>query len=222
MKNKRAALTSMIVFLFSFIFISPSEAATPLVNKSCTKLKAISISDGKKLICVSKSGKKVWALSTSVGAKPVPSQSPEVSLTVSQINADLKAKSYLRYSSFSRSGLISQLEFEGFSTADAIYGTDKQNANWSEQSALKAKSYLRTSAFSRSGLISQLEFEGFSTADAIYGTDKQNANWNEQSALKAKSYLRTSAFSRSGLISQLEFEGFTTEQAIYGVNLTGL
>jgi hypothetical protein len=32
------------------------------------------------------------------------------------------AASYLKYSAFSRSGLIEQLEYEGFTTAQAEYG----------------------------------------------------------------------------------------------------
>ena len=35
------------------------------------------------------------------------------------------AKNYLDFSAFSRSGLISQLEFEGFSTEDATYAVDQ-------------------------------------------------------------------------------------------------
>lgn len=36
-----------------------------------------------------------------------------------------KALEYLDYSSFSRSGLIEQLEFEGFTSAQAVYGVTK-------------------------------------------------------------------------------------------------
>ena len=42
--------------------------------------------------------------------------------TVSQKNAVRKAKSYLKTSSFSREGLITQLEFEKFTNEQAIYG----------------------------------------------------------------------------------------------------
>ena len=80
-----------------------------------------------------------------------------------------KAASYLRYSSFSRSGLIDQLIFEGFSPADATYGVDRQNADWNQQAALTAAAYLRYSSFSRSGLIDQLIFEGFTPQQAEYG-----------------------------------------------------
>ena len=89
--------------------------------------------------------------------------------TVSESNARKKAASYLEYSAFSRSGLIEQLEYEGFSNQDATYGADAVGANWNEQAAKKAASYLEYSAFSRSGLIKQLEYEGFTTAQAEYG-----------------------------------------------------
>jgi hypothetical protein len=155
------------------------------------------------------------------GAGSTATSSPS-SETVSQSNARKKAASYLRSSSFSRSGLIKQLQFEGFSNSDASYGTDAQNADWRAQAVLKAASYLRSSSFSRSGLIRQLEFEGFSSAEAVHGVDANPIDWNQQAALKAASYLRSSAFSRSGLINQLLFEGFTQSQAEYGVSTTGL
>lgn len=147
---------------------------------------------------------------------------PSQSGTVSQRNAVSKAASYLRSSAFSRSGLIGQLEYEGFSTSDATYGVDAQNADWNAQAVKKGASYLRSSSFSRSGLISQLEYEGFSSSQASFGVDAQNADWNSQAAKKAASYLKSSSFSRSGLISQLLYEGFTQSQAEYGVSTTGL
>jgi hypothetical protein len=89
--------------------------------------------------------------------------------TVSQQNAVKMAQDYIEYSAFSRSGLINQLKFEGFSVADATYGVDKLNANWNEQAAKMAKDYLDYSSFSRSGLIAQLKFEGFTAQQAEYG-----------------------------------------------------
>jgi hypothetical protein len=64
------------------------------------------------------------------------------------------------------------MEFSGFSTAEAIYGTDAQKADWNEQAALKAASYLKYSAYSRTGLIEQLEYSGFTTAQAEYGVSR--------------------------------------------------
>lgn len=80
-----------------------------------------------------------------------------------------KAKSYINTLSFSRSGLIKQLEFEGYSHDDAVYGADNCGADWNEQAVKKAKSYLRVTTFTHSELVEQLEFEGFTHEQAEYG-----------------------------------------------------
>ena len=99
--------------------------------------------------------------------QPTPQPAPQGE-TVSQQNAVKKAKSYLDYAAFSRTGLIEQLEFEGFTNADATYAVGQISVDWNQQAVKKAKSYLDYSAFSRSGLIEQLEFEGFTNAEATY------------------------------------------------------
>ncbi|MEQ6898963.1 Ltp family lipoprotein [Microbacterium sp. KR10-403] len=91
--------------------------------------------------------------------------------TLEQEQAIAKAESYLDYSSFSRTGLIEQLEFEGFSADDAELAVDALDVDWYEQAAGKAADYLEYSSFSRSGLIDQLEFEGFTTEQAEYGVE---------------------------------------------------
>ena len=94
------------------------------------------------------------------------------STTSGEKNALAKALQYLDYSAFSYSGLVDQLEFEGFSHSEAEYGADHCGADWNEQAYLKAKQYLEYSAFSKSGLIDQLLFEGFTQSQAEYGADK--------------------------------------------------
>jgi len=81
------------------------------------------------------------------------------------------AKQYLDSMAFSRSGLIKQLEFSGYATADATLAVDSINADWMAQAAKAAKQYLDSMAFSRSGLIKQLEFAGFTTEQATHGAD---------------------------------------------------
>jgi len=93
-------------------------------------------------------------------------------VTVSQANALKSAKDYLNYSSFSRSGLIEQVEFEGFSASDATWAVDSLNPNWNEQAAGAAKDYLDYTSFSHSGLVDQLEFDGFTAAQAEYGVSQ--------------------------------------------------
>jgi colicin import membrane protein len=89
--------------------------------------------------------------------------------TISQQNAQRSAESYLDYSAFSYTGLIGQLEYEGFSVEDATWGVDKVDADWNEQAAKSAKSYLSYSSFSHSGLVDQLIYEGFAPDQAEYG-----------------------------------------------------
>ncbi|MFV8228692.1 Ltp family lipoprotein [Mycolicibacterium fortuitum] len=89
--------------------------------------------------------------------------------TVSQRNAVRSAEQYLDYGAFSRQGLIEQLEYEGFSTADVTFAVDTITVDWNAQAAKAAKAYLDYSAFSRSGLIEQLEYEGYTPAQAAYG-----------------------------------------------------
>ncbi|MEU8821194.1 Ltp family lipoprotein [Actinoplanes sp. NPDC048796] len=107
-----------------------------------------------------------------VEAVAEPTAEPTKELTASQENAVEKAADYLSYTAFSRSALIKQLKFEGFSTKDATFGVDAQKANWNEQAAKKAADYLSHSSFSRTGLIKQLKFEGFTTKQATYGVKK--------------------------------------------------
>lgn len=142
-------------------------------------------------------------------------------LTMGQSNALESALLYLETIPFSYTGLIEQLEYEGYSTEDATYAAENCGANWNEQALKKAKSYLDSTAFSYTGLIDQLEYEGFTSEQATYGVDQCGADWNEQAVKKAESYLSWSSFSKEELIGQLEYEGFTHEQAVYGVEQNG-
>lgn len=91
--------------------------------------------------------------------------------TTGEKNALSKAKDYLAFTSFSYSGLIDQLEYEGFTTEEATYGADNCGADWYEQAAKKAEEYLDFTSFSREGLIDQLEYEGFTYDQAVYGVE---------------------------------------------------
>jgi hypothetical protein len=140
-------------------------------GKSCTikKLKTSCVIKGLK------SGKTISVVALSKNKKGFGAKSSPfvyATPTVTQANAIRMAQSYLKYSSFSRSGLIAQLEYEGFSSDVAAYGVDANSVDWKQQAVKMAKSYLDYSAFSRSGLIAQLEYEGFSSEDATFGVDQ--------------------------------------------------
>ena len=91
------------------------------------------------------------------------------SATMGERQALKKAMEYLDYTAFSYSGLVNQLEYEGFTHSEAVYGADNCGADWNEQAARKAQEYIDYTSFSRDGLISQLEYEGFTHKQAEYG-----------------------------------------------------
>lgn len=110
---------------------------------------------------------------TATVAPPVQAVAPAPAapeLTLSQQNAVRSASQYPDYTAFSRSGLIGQLEYEGYATADAEFAVDHLAPDWNQQAALSAQSYLDYTSFSRQGLIDQLIYEGFTPEQAEFGT----------------------------------------------------
>ena len=101
-------------------------------------------------------------------APPVTSP-PAANGTISQQNARKSASDYLEVTAFSRSGLIEQLQYEGFSGGDATFAVDSLDIDWNAQAAKSAAEYLSVTSFSRSGLVDQLIYEGFSLEQADYG-----------------------------------------------------
>ena len=106
---------------------------------------------------------------------PTPTEraaNPDPGLSTAQRNAIASAESYLSFTAFSQSGLIEQLEFEGYSTADATFAVESLDVDWNEQAAKSAAAYLEMSSFSLSALIEQLEFEGFTPEQAAHGANE--------------------------------------------------
>jgi colicin import membrane protein len=109
---------------------------------------------------------------TSAVSRPAPTSAPASQFTRAEENAIGSAESYLGFTAFSRTGLIDQLEYEGFTNADATLAVDYIDVDWNRQAALSAEQYLEFSSFSRSGLIDQLLYEGFTQSQATYGVDR--------------------------------------------------
>lgn len=89
--------------------------------------------------------------------------------TLGEKNALKTAGTYLSSMSFSKSGLVEQLEYEGYTNSEATYAAENCGADWNEQAAAKAQEYLDSMSFSRDGLIDQLKYEGFTQSQAEYG-----------------------------------------------------
>ncbi|MEH7383840.1 Ltp family lipoprotein [Bacillus sp. JJ1521] len=96
----------------------------------------------------------------------------EPQLTVSQKNAIRHAENYISTMPFSKTGLIEQLEYEGYSKEDATFAVDNIKVDWREQAVRHAKNYNDTMPMSRQGLIEQLMYEGHSQEDSTYAADQ--------------------------------------------------
>jgi len=172
-------LTGLGALLLLFIVIGIANGGKSSTPTAST---AASVSSAPSSSASSSRASSAPAAPSSAPAPPAPSSAPASpppppppaasAETVSQQNAVRKAKDYLDLTAFSRSGLIKQVQFDGFSAADATYGVDKLNADWNEEAAKKAKDYLALTSFSRASLIKQLQFDGFTTQQATYGAQK--------------------------------------------------
>ena len=111
---------------------------------------------------------------TEVTTEPEPEETTEAEpeATTGQLNALDKALDYLDYTAFSKKGLRSQLEYEGFKDDEIDYAIENCGADWKEQAVKKAEEYLDFTSFSKEGLIDQLEYDGFTEKQAKYGADK--------------------------------------------------
>ena len=143
---------------------TPTSSATPSPSPTPTPSPTASPTPKSTPVPTPKPTRKPTPVPT---PRPTPVPTPE--LTLAQRNAIGLAQDYLDYTAFSRTGLIGQLEFEGFSNADATFAVDYLDVDWFEQAALMAQQYLDYSSFSRQGLIDQLVFEGFTLEEATFG-----------------------------------------------------
>ena len=155
----------LITLLISSLTVinAPSSFAAAKAGANCTKVGSTEVVGSLKFTCIKSGSKLTWNKGTKVATS--------LKETVNQFNAKRKAASYLSISPFSRSGLIEQLEYEGFNNSDATYGVDAQKADWNAQAVKAAKNYLKLTAFSRSDLIAQLEYEGYTNAEATFGVN---------------------------------------------------
>ena len=94
------------------------------------------------------------------------------SLSVEEEQAVRSARSYLDYSGFSKTGLISQLEYEGFPKSVASAAVNSLVVDWDQEAYESGKSYLDYSSFSKSGLIEQLKYEGFTSSQATQAANR--------------------------------------------------
>ncbi|TNC16630.1 hypothetical protein FHE66_14750 [Georgenia sp. 311] len=109
-----------------------------------------------------------WAAAEAT-ADPDPIPTPDQDATPDVHSAQRSAKAFLAAGPASRSGLIAQLEFEGYPVRDATWAVDQLDIDWEEEATRSATGYLQTMPFSRDGLVDQLLSEGFTQEQAEHG-----------------------------------------------------
>ena len=103
-----------------------------------------------------------------------PSAKPEQSVSAEKNSGSVAAARILLSSSpYSRRALIDELEADGFSEEDAVYGADSCGADWKEQAVRSAENELSFYRYSFEELVESLEEEGFTREQAEYGA-RQN------------------------------------------------
>lgn len=108
------------------------------------------------------------AKTTVAAAKKI---APKSQLTDEQEQAVGKANDYLAFTNFSKTGLIKQLAYDGFSTKDATVAVNTMKVDYNVQATKKGISYLQLTHFSKAGLIRQLKYDGFTTFQARLGAE---------------------------------------------------
>jgi Host cell surface-exposed lipoprotein len=88
-------------------------------------------------------------------------------------NAVGSAESYNSWANMSKTGLIDQLEYEGFAPKVATWAVEymekNKMVNWKKNAVNSAASYQEWAHMSNQELIDQLEYEGFTREQAEYG-----------------------------------------------------
>ena len=136
---RRISIGLVLAISVIYSVIIPANAAIK-VGATCKKEKLVIISNNYLYECKKYNKKLVWKKGSKViiespglevdgptptpTLSPTPTSTPTFLATISQSNAVLSAQKYLRSSSFSRIGLIKQLEFDGFTTEQAIFGVN--------------------------------------------------------------------------------------------------
>jgi hypothetical protein len=96
MKSK-SILSTCVIFTFALLSVNPAYSATTLLNKKCSKINATTSNAGKKLVCASRSGKKIWVLATvtkptitgTPSAEPSPIPTPIFLPAITNLSANI-------------------------------------------------------------------------------------------------------------------------------------
>lgn len=137
-----------------------------------------------------------------------------------------EAKAILKKTPYSYLGLVSALEAEGYSTADAEYAADHCGADWYDQALRMAQDAIANAdtVLSYYSLEGHLLNRGFTEDQAAYGASQAlgySGNNNGDALQDAKDYVAQYPISYSGVIHSLENDGYTHDEAVYAADNCG-
>lgn len=164
--NIAGVMVGILAFFMLYAIVSTGDSTESTPSNKPSKKITIETTTINKI-----STTKIIETKTPEISKAKKSIKPTKKETVAQKNAISAAESYISIMAFSRTGLIKQLKFDGYSKEDAEYAVDKLKINYNKQAEKAAKNYLDLMAFSRSGLIKQLKFDGYTQEQAVHGVD---------------------------------------------------
>jgi len=178
--KKNRIVVGLSLSLIAIIILGNSGDSISIEDKTKISNKTEKVFEETDKVLEEKQQVKEETKTTQKVSEPVPEKQVQAKIepvetvkayqpTLGEKNALLSANQYLDYSAFSRSGLIKQLEYEGYSSKESEYAISQISVDWNKQASLSAQSYLEYSAFSRSSLIEQLEYEGYTHQQAEYG-----------------------------------------------------
>ena len=81
------------------------------------------------------------------------------------------AKTYLGYIDYSYSGLVNQLELEGYSNTDAVKAVEMLGIDWNEQALKCANAYIVKSKMTKKEVKKQMKADGFTDSQIEYAIE---------------------------------------------------
>jgi len=151
-------------------------------------------------------------------ATPSPGPSPTETADPGLPDVTAVAREAIRSRALSRDGLISELEFRGYTSEQAETAADAIGADWNAEATEAAQGYVDSTAFSEQLLITQVTYDGFTPDEARYGVAHVEADWNAEAVEAAQQFAGGTPVPRADVVLYLREQQFTEAQVEHGAD----
>ena len=132
-----------------------------------------------------------------------------------------KSVAYDKY--WGRQMMITYLQEQGFSEAEATYGADNSGIDWNKNVLTVNLSVIQKSGGSASMAYELLQTVGYTKEEATYAANHWDTiDFYQNAVNSAKEMLNTASYGRDDMLIYLRMLGYTADQADYAVNKLGL